>query len=255
MKKAMKVVLAIMSMALMLALAACGNRDAAAAKKISSYLQGKYDETFVVDAIGGGYGTLTTNTLKAEVYPEGRPDRKFKVEITKDLDKVWDSYMNVLMAEKLDQQVAELAQSIFQKPVWVKSYITNGGLSFPDTDLNDRNISLIDYMNIKQTYVVANIFLDAQTPADSETEAPRIDQMADAGLKMGMEDLYVDVYYLKPEAFKTVNTKYDVEKEPMIFYAQQENCFSKGFTEVVKGQKKYTIDEIVNKFHKISGYE
>uniref|UniRef100_A0A4Y8Q773 Uncharacterized protein n=2 Tax=Paenibacillus athensensis TaxID=1967502 RepID=A0A4Y8Q773_9BACL len=252
MKKAVKVVLAIMSMASMLALAACGNKDAAAAKKMVDYLQLKYGETFVVDTIGGGYGTLTTNTLKAEVYPEGHPDRKFQVEISKDLDKVWDSYMNVIMAEKLDQQLAERAQVIFQKPAWVKSYLTNGGLSFPDTDLNDKDMSVSDYVKKKRTYVVANIFLDAGGPAVPAAAAPLIDQMADAGLQMGMDDLYVDVYYLKPAAFQSVAANYSKEKDPMVFYAQKENCFSKGFTEVVEGQKKYSLNEIIEKFHSLS---
>jgi|GEM_PF-1363785 len=248
-KKTIKVVLVIMSMASMLALAACGNRDHAAAKKITSYLKTKYNETFVVDAIGGGYGTLTTNTLKAYVYPDGHPDRRFNVEITKDLDKVWDSYMNVLMAEKLDQQATELAQSIFQKQVWVKSYITNGGLSFPDTDLNDRTLSLTDYIKLKTTYVVVNVFIDAQAPADPATEAPYIDRMADAGLEMGMSELYVDVYYLKPDSFKGVRTRYLTDQDPLEFYLKKENTFSNGWTEVKEGKKKYTVEEIVKKFN------
>jgi len=245
-----KAVLAIMSITSLLALTACGSKDQAAAKKITSYLNSKYNETFVVDAIGGGYGTLTTNTLKAEVYPEGQPERKFKVEITKDLSKVWDSYMNVLMTEKLDVKATELAREIFQKPVWVKSQVGNFGLSFPDTSLHDKNMSLSDYLQSQRADLTIEIYIDSGSDIDTSLETRYVKQFADQCMTAGMKDGYIDIFYLHTLAFQNIQQVYVKQENPIKYYQQDENSYNDTWTQIADGKLQQSADEITSNFRK-----
>jgi len=68
----------------------------------------------------------------------------FKVEISKDLETVWDSYMNVVVAEKLDGIVIELAKPLFGEDIGVTTDFDSGGFAMPDPELTDRDLPIKD---------------------------------------------------------------------------------------------------------------
>ena len=65
----MKVMILLMGILSAVLLTACRANDKTAEQEILGALNQKYGEEFVVVAIGGGYGTITTNILKVECYP------------------------------------------------------------------------------------------------------------------------------------------------------------------------------------------
>jgi len=240
-----KVVLIIMSIFSLLNTTACINKDKAAAGKIEKFLEEKYGEEFVVYAIGGGYGTLTTNTLKADVYAKSRPDKMFDVEITKDLETIWDKYMNVLMEEKLDKVVTEMAKPIFGEELYVKTIIVSGGLSFPDIDLNDRNMDPIEYTALKSnTSEIIEIYVKTELEIDKKLEVNNIDRLADRYIKSGMRNVILNVFYIKSDYYKELPEILDtIEEDPLIYFEDKNKAYNVVWMEIEDFQKVESGDK------------
>lgn len=194
MSRMQKVVLFFMSIFSMILSAACSDQDKASVEKIEQTLKDKYGEEFTVEEIGGGYGTLTTNTLKAIASPKAAPEKKFEVEVTKDLDKVWDRYMNVIMSEKMDPGAARMAKSVFGQYVWVKTNISSRGISFPDRDLNNQKMDTKEYLQT-QTDVSAliDVFIKSDGNIDIKTEAGKLEKFADEIIAFGTKNANISV--------------------------------------------------------------
>lgn len=55
---------------------------------------------------------MNSNTLKAIVYPKQDESIRVAVEITKDLNKVYDKYLNGAVAKAVEKPIEQLAKTI-----------------------------------------------------------------------------------------------------------------------------------------------
>jgi hypothetical protein len=257
MRKMQKVVLIFMGIFSMILASACGDQDKEAVEKIEQALKEKYGEEFTVEKIGGGYGTVTTNTLKAIVSPKAAPENKFDVEVTKDLDKVWDKYMNVVMAEKMDEVANGMANTLFGNGVWVKSHFTSRGLLFPDNKLNDKNMDVEEYIKLNPDMdVMVDVFVKADTEVDINKQAKLIDKMADELLQTGVKYGGVSSYYVKPDTFNNIKTEYanaaaGSELGSVIeYFSSDERSFNDSYVFITEYKKEQSLEEIKTKLQR-----
>ncbi|WP_239617473.1 hypothetical protein [Cohnella mopanensis] len=245
--KTMKAVLISMILASLLSLMGCTDRDKKAIEKIEQYLHEKYGEEFVVHAIGGGYGTLTNNTLKARVYPKSDPDEIFEVEITKDRKTVWDEYMNVIMRDKVEEVAYETIRSVFQEEVYLKSEVVQSGLSYPEINMNDRHISLEEYVKVNPSSVILTdnfINAGAEINIDSREEAIKIDRLADAYMARGVRNLTTSVYFINSTDFAEVMNDYAIGEHPKDYLIRKNMNYKVGHIYVTDSVKEQSIDKI-----------
>lgn len=248
-----RLVLRIVMVLSFVTLMGCGQKYKDAGEKITQYLNEKYGEEFVVEHVGGGYGsgTFSTDTIKAEAYPPNSPRHRFRAEITKDFSKVWDNYMNMIMADKFDEVMIKVSQEVFgQKEVWVKTYLNSGGLSFPARDLNNKNMSIEDYFKAEELYGIAiDVFIKSEPVIDKEREAEKVDQLVAKIVELQeFENGAIDVYYLKPSSFERVSMDYFTVEEPIDYYKQKEVSYAHTFAEISDAKKEYTVKEILSHF-------
>lgn len=90
----------------------CENKEQKAAKKIVEALEQKYGEEFVLDSIGGGYGTMNSNTFKAMVHPKKYKTIRIAVEITKDLEKVYDDGQPIILRSMTETSKSFLTEQV-----------------------------------------------------------------------------------------------------------------------------------------------
>jgi hypothetical protein len=248
MRKMQKVVLIFMGIFSMILASACGDQDKEAVEKIEQSLKEKYGEEFTVEKIGGGYGTVTTNTLKAIVSPKSAPEKDFDVEITKDLDKVWDKYMNVIMTEKLDMKARELASGVFGDQLIVKSSLSSKGLAFPDDEMNDKTIDVVDYLK-QQTDLAAvvEVIIKRNTAIDSKEEAERVASFANKLEEIGTKSAYVDVYYVGEEQFvEHLKRDYKHTSEIVDYFADSAPSYTNLWVEIKDSNQNQTVAEIIS---------
>lgn len=250
MRKMQKVVLIFMGIFSMILASACGDQDKEAVEKIEQALKEKYGEEFTVEKIGGGYGTVTTNTLKAIVSPEAAPEKEFDVEITKDLDKVFDRYMNVIMSEKLDVVATEMAHPIVGQEIWVKTNISSRGISFPDSDLNNKNMDIKQYLE-SQSKVAAliNVFIKSDGNIDLQKEAERLSLYADELIEYGTKNANISVYYIDQEMFGRIENEYQVNKDSVFkYFSEDGRSYYTSWVRIDNSQKEQSADGILKNF-------
>jgi len=231
----------------MLFTAACGNKNVDGAKIIESHLKEKYGEEFVVDAIGGGSGTIPKNTLKAEAYAKDKPHKLFKVEISKDLETVWDSYMNVVMAEKLDGIVTELAKPLFSEDIWVTTEFDSGGFAMPDPELTDRDLPIKNYYYHS---ALISVFIQRDMQIDKEQEAKQIDTMLNELISQDIKRAFVSVFYVQPEILTKISTIYYQEEDIYDYCRNESNCLNFTAVKIVDSKIVKSIMEIREDFQK-----
>jgi len=246
MKKRFKVVFVLMSIFSMLFAAACGNKNVDGAKIIENHLKEKYGEEFVVDAIGGGYGTIPKNTLKAEAYAKDKPYKLFKVEISKDLETVWDSYMNIVMAEKLDGIVTELAQPLFSEDIWVTTEFDSGGFAMPDPGLTNRDLAIDKYVYFA---ALIKIFVKNNDKPEIEQEAKQIDALLDKLLLQGIKRAKLAVFYLQSNEFKQIESIYYNTENIYEYCRNNQNCLGYSTSKIEQYKKNQTTIEIIDNFY------
>lgn len=110
-----KAVMVLMLLPL-ITLLGCGSKGGQyenASARILKALEEKYGEEFELDKIGAGSGTMNDNTIKATVRPKSDPRIVFDVEVTKDLEKVYDKYLNVIVAQSNLAPITDLARQVW----------------------------------------------------------------------------------------------------------------------------------------------
>lgn len=209
MKSMNKVVLVLMNIFSLLNLAACGEQNKEVAEKITLYLDQKYGEEFVVDKIGGGYGTITSNTIRAIAYPKESPHQTFQVEISKDLKTVWDTYMNIVIAESLDQELTKIINEKVTSEFRIKSYLTSNGLSFPNQDFTDKTMEINQYLDDN---VDVSIFVMFEHDADvtKAQQAETLYQIANAATASGVTDTYIWGFNVSHSELEKVDQLQDI---------------------------------------------
>lgn len=250
MKRFCKVMLIIMGIFSMILSAACSDQDKAAVEKIEQSLKEKYGQEFKVEKIGGGYGTVTTNSIKALVSSKVDPEKKFDVEITKDLDKVWDKYMNVVMSEKMDPAATEIAESVFGQEVWVKSNLSSRGISFPDANLNDPKMEVKEYLGSQSDVsALLDVFIKSDGKVDIEKEAAKLELLADELIAFGTKNANISVYYIDDSHFSNIESEYADQGERVFKYFSEEGgSYYTSWMEIEDSNKLQSLAEIAQNF-------
>lgn len=213
-----------MTILLAVLLAACSANDKTAEQEILNALSQKYGEEFAVVAIGGGYGTITTNTLKFECYPKNNPNRKFDAEITKDMKTVWDGYMNEIMGDKLNKEVKDLATTILGE-VTVKSHLMMP-MAFPE--VKDKGMSLKNYY---KTYpgmgTVIDVFVNSEKDIDTKVETEKISKIGDNFINAGYKRAGITIFCLKETSFYNLESAYYKEDDIFDYFSNKEIAYNK----------------------------
>jgi hypothetical protein len=234
----------------LLSIAACSDQDKKAAKAIEQHLNEKYGEEFAVDAIGGGYGTLNTNTLQAIVYPKSDSFKKFKVEITKDLTTIWDSYMEIVMGEKLDKEVRETSKKYINMEYRVKSYFSTPGMSFPNQKWNSKELAVKEYFT-EDTDVSIYFFLKSDGVVDRSEQADKIHLMANEVLSLGVKDAYIRLFYVKPTVFQKIDGQQELlfnNDETYNYFSEKENSYLHSWLRIENAVLLHSIEDIKGHF-------
>ncbi len=219
-------VLTLMLILSMFSIMGCGSesRDEKAAKKIVSSLQEKYGEEFVLDSIGGGWGTMNNNTLKAIVRPKNDETINIRVEITKDLKKVYDNYLNQVVAKNDEPIIDEMVKSIWPDGKVIVANET--GLVYPEH--NDTKMSYEQFLKLYPTNTqVISVYLNSDNYVDSKGDMNQdleMEKYMDFS-KMLQEKRYfsslITIGYLTSQAYERLEEVKKVEEDVSLFYSDE----------------------------------
>lgn len=254
-----KAVLIPMAFLTLFSLFGCGKpRDERAAEEILKSMQEKYSEEFVLDGIGGSWGTMNNNTLKAIVRPKEDPTLKVPVEITKDFKEMYDLYLNMRVARNEEPKIETLART-YWPDANIEIY-NDTKLTYPVE--NDTSMTYPDFaqrypMNtqIISVYLDASQYLDGQGNMDQQAEVNKYLEFADVLADHHYINSRVSMVYLTPEAHgrfdefrqsatSVSNSIHDQEQEtnvPLVLTRV-------GFSMDAEGKLKETRDKINSYF-------
>ena len=178
----------------------CESKSEKASRIILSTLEDRYNEEFVIDSIGNSWGTSDNSTIKAFAYPVNHKERMFRVTITKDLSKVEDKYMLVLMEDKLNEFTEKAYQTDFEKKI--HTYI---GSDFGSEDYEDMTLEEYFEKN-SNTGVVIQIFLNIEDEEniDKLKEAKTISEFISTYSSKNYPINNLLIYYMKSEEFDKI---------------------------------------------------
>lgn len=227
-------------------LAACGTNNKTAEQEILKSLNQKYGEEFVVVAIGGGYGTITNNTLKVECYPKNNPNKVFEAEITKDMKTVWDGYMNEIMGDKLNKEFKDLATPIFGE-VTIKSHLMMP-MAFPE--VKDKDMSLKDYYKTYPSMgTVIRVFVKSDKDIDMKIEAEKISEMGNSFINAGYKRSSITIFYVKASSYVTLEADYYKADNIFDYYKSIEIIYNKCWIKIEnRKMEAQTTNDIMNNF-------
>ncbi|MCI3920630.1 hypothetical protein MO973_10335 [Paenibacillus sp. TRM 82003] len=172
-----RMVLAAMIAIPLLSVFGCASQGQKAEQRILEALETKYGEEFALDAIGGGYGTMNSGTLKAVVHPKRDSSMRFDVEITKDLERVYDNYLNVTLMKRTEGPIQELANQVWED---AKVQVANNdtGLIYPDEA--DLAMTYAEFVKLyPNNWQLVDVILDAERYIEDDgsmNEAQEIDR-------------------------------------------------------------------------------
>lgn len=181
-----KAVLIPMAFLTLLSLFGCGKpKDERAADEILKSMQEKYGEEFVLDGIGGSWGTMNNNTLKAIVRPKDDPTLKVPVEIMKDFSKIYDKYLNQRVARNEEPKIEELARVYWPDAEVVIANDTR--LTYPVE--NDTSMSYPEFLKrypmntqLISIYLKGDDYIDDKGNMDQQAE---VDKYLEFGKVLG----------------------------------------------------------------------
>ncbi|MCL6606445.1 MAG: hypothetical protein K6T94_26605 [Paenibacillus sp.] len=254
-----RAVLISMAFLMLLSLFGCGKpRDERAAEEILKSMQEKYGEEFVLEGIGGSWGTMNNNTLKAIVRPKGDPTIKVPVEITKDLKQIYDQYLNQRVARNEEPKIQDLARKY-----WPDARIdiaNDTRLTYPvenDTSMPYAEFLKLYPMNTQLVtiYLNGSNYMDEQGRMNQEDELDKYLKFAEILTEHGYLSSTVTWVFLTPEGYQrldkarasssSVNVYFlDIEKETGEFFI----ATMVGYTLNAEGQIKETREEINSYF-------
>ncbi len=235
-----KHLMAIIVMTVAFSLVGCGSKRDRAARIITQTLEDRYEEEFVIDSMGGGWGTSDDSRLKAWVYPEGNKDNMFKAQIKKDLSIVEDEYLNILMADKLTDELTPILESIygnqFKAFVYTNSYISDIG--FTDMELETFFKSEM-YVSLG-----VDLFIKCEDYLDKEVELQALKDFSAQYDKALGEKGSLFVYYMKAPIFDELEIKRDDLDHTMQQYlSSTDHCYNYAEFVIPSSDEHLTIEQ------------
>ncbi|WP_232243182.1 hypothetical protein [Paenibacillus sp. GSMTC-2017] len=181
------------------------NKYDKASAKILEVLEKKYGEEFEIDKIGGAFGTVNSNTIKATVRPKRDVRIFFEVEITKDLKDVYDKYLNEMVARSNEQPIEELAKQIWPD---ARVALTNDTVwTYPthsDTSMAYEEFVKLYPTNWQLTHVYLNVsnYMDKTGVINEDVEMKKFKAFARLLVESKNIRSSLSIVYLSEEAYK-----------------------------------------------------
>ena len=238
-----KAVFIVMMILAMFGMVGCDSKDEKAAKKIVEVLQEKYSKEFVVDSLGGGWGTMNSNTLKAIVYPKDEPTMKVLVEITKDLKQVYDNYLNHVVARAAEKPIEQIANSIWGES---RVEVTNDtGMTYPEH--TDTNMSYEQFLTLyPMNYQLVSVYLNSDSYINDDGDMNLEGEMEKyrTFAKKLVEEKYrrssVYINYITPDGYERFDEASRSDRSIDGFYREEEEKLGTTYIATVIG---YELDD------------
>lgn len=148
-------------------LVSCGKNREDIATIITEELGSRYGETFIVDSMGGR--NFEDKTLKAWVYPEGKKEDIFKIELSGDYKEIKDEYKVILVSNEISSIIESLAEPIFgdvfiDSPVWGE-----------EANQNKQYTNLYDFFtDTNYSGIGVNVYINTYGEINKEEESAKI---------------------------------------------------------------------------------
>lgn len=216
-----------MTLLLLMGLFGCGggSREEKAEKRILEAMQEKYGKEFVLDSIGGSWGTMNNNTLKAVVRPADDDTLKVPVEITKDLKDVYDMYLNQAVARNEQPKIEAIGKKYWPEGQWV--VVNDTKLRYPEH--NDTSMPYTEFIKLypTNTQIVTtclNIedYMDSKGMIDTEAEVKKYIAYAKELAEQNYVSSQVSLLFLTPEALDKLEEAKRSEKSVLGFYMREQ---------------------------------
>lgn len=156
---------------------------------IEKALKSKYSLDFTVESIGGAYGTHDNNTIKAWCYcNDGKyADIKFYAEIDKvDLEKVNDSYLSVVAASMISEELVTKVDAKAITAVESSSYLKSNEIDNLESYLN----------NLNSYFVTTHIFVKDSQFNSSQEYAEQVMRIAEQATYLNIKDFSITVWFV-----------------------------------------------------------
>lgn len=163
MRRLAKVVLIIMSISSIFNTLGCQKQEDDKTI-IERALKEKYNQEFVLDRIGGNLGEEPLENNKGYAYSVDEPNRLFSVQINTNTSKTIDSYMDVLMAIKQEEQLRKTGDEYFNN-ISIRSRFNSYWL---ELDIPNKDILPTEYMELNGK--LSNIVFLISEPKEKEIE-------------------------------------------------------------------------------------
>ncbi|NGM82830.1 hypothetical protein G5B47_10435 [Paenibacillus sp. 7124] len=254
-----RVVFIPMAFLTLLSLFGCGeSRDEKASKRILESLQQKYGEEFVLDGIGGSWGTMNNNTLKAIVRPKDDVTLKVPVEITKDFSKMYDKYLNQRVARNEEPKIEELVRTYWPDAKVVIANDTRQ--TYPEE--NDTSMSYTEFqkrypMNTQlvSIYLNGDDYIDARGNMDQKGEVDKYMEFAKVLAEHQYVSSMVTWTFLTKDAYDRLDEAKASDDSVDKYFTDEEEESGKvniitmiGYSLDAEGQVEESRDEIESYF-------
>lgn len=172
-------------------------------EKILQALEEKYDESFVVDSIGGNWagGFPNSSTVQALCYPEADSSLRFVVEIQKETYEVYDRYLNKLVGRNEEPYIQKLAFEVWENSTVIVSNDTV--MTYPkEADRTMRNSEFLKLY--PQTTQMVYVFIKGEEEVDAEVEIEKLTSLTNKLTQEGYRSSYISIRYIEPQTYEQI---------------------------------------------------
>ena len=182
-------------------------------EEILKALEEKYGEEFEVMGIGGQWGSMNPNTVKAMCYPTKNKYLTFMVEMNVNTHIVYDKYLARSVAENEKQEIKSVAEEIWGECQIETSIDTV--MSYPKETNLDMRFS--EYTKLYPgNWLLVDIFVGSEKTPDIEMEVEKIQQCLKGLQEKKYTNVTFCVLYLKSEGYEEFET---LQPESIPFYS------------------------------------
>lgn len=208
---------------LALILSACSNKWDRASKIILETLEERYGEEFVIEKMGGSWGTSDDSTIKAYVYPVSDETKRFQAQIKKKrLSKVTDEYMPFIVAEKLETKLSDVFKDLYP------NLIVHVRASDLPTDDGGLAIDLKQYMDEHRalSYVIKMFVESNEQTFDKAIELSKVLNLIQEYNKLNYKETIFDIYYVDSDLFNQIPSEVETIDNVYGYYTDQEGLIN-----------------------------
>lgn len=242
--KKIKLVKTIIMIASISTLISCGNLRKEAANKIVEELNNRYDKSFVVDSMGGSWGTSDDTTIKAWTYEDGHRDEMFKAAIKKDFSEVKDEYQIHLIKEQLQPKIEDVINPILGDTHTIL-YLGN-----VLTSNNNQYTNLSDYFKENEYAGLSfEIFVKSYEDIDKDLETQKIKEVLKSLNELDYNITGLSILYTKEDSFDKFQNNLKDIKDDGKYYKNKDCVYNYSWIDVRKDNMLNLTDEyILNSF-------